>query len=415
MSRILRRPMFRKGGLSSEDTGIVSGLGYRHRQGYAGGADSQGVQQNIIDTLNTAGIEASNLPNIMPPEIRAKDLINTLKYKTGINEVNTTSDFDVMPAPRGVPFISATPQSEYNQKKAQLDILSQPEMIDKLKKEYEQQDLSQISKINPTNLISYINRQTPGTQQYLNSLVEKLPEQYKLNKQQQQLNQQSKKEDSFSETNLGNEAQSFLKQLKDLGIGPDQDALTRQRYLELAKFGFNLASQPTPVGYKPNLLNSIARAAEPVVPGLEKIEQQQQEQNQALKNAAVTLASKKIFPTSSAGETLAYLQSKGIKTPDAVNLIFGKAEQQQLNQQLNYYQSAFGKKIDKNILNSVAQNAAIYTTKTGNPISVSDLQPFKPNSSVNNAQAGKYYYDENNGSIYLGNANGTYTSVTQPR
>ena len=395
MSRILRRPMFRKGGLSSEDTGIVSGLGYRHRQGYAGGADSQGVQQNDVTNLSAADVAKQlNNPYFSYVPKTKEDLES--QYKENLEK---NKDISNLYGPLVSDF------GTYQQDKLISDA-AYKEMLE-----------------NPIYKKSFISDQLKEEQRKINE-ANNARSILGLNKIQNVIQpsktptEELKKEDSFSETNLGNEAQSFLKQLKDLGIGPDQDALTRQRYLELAKFGFNLASQPTPVGYKPNLLNSIARAAEPVVPGLEKIEQQQQEQNQALKNAAVTLASKKIFPTSSAGETLAYLQSKGIKTPDAVNLIFGKAEQQQsaqLSTNMNYYQSAFGKKIDKNILNSVAQNAAIYTTKTGNPISVSDLQPFKPNSSVNNAQAGKYYYDENNGSIYLGNANGTYTSVTQPR
>jgi hypothetical protein len=56
MSRILRRPMFRKGGrISSDGVGITSGLdaglANRHRQNYADGPDDQGVQPSIWSTL----------------------------------------------------------------------------------------------------------------------------------------------------------------------------------------------------------------------------------------------------------------------------------------------------------------------------------------------------------------------------
>jgi hypothetical protein len=44
-------------------------------------------------------------------------------------------------------------------------------------------------------------------------------------------------------------------------VGPDQDEYTRQKYLELAKFGLNLL-KPTPAGIKPSLLSSAAAAAE---------------------------------------------------------------------------------------------------------------------------------------------------------
>jgi hypothetical protein len=415
MSRILRRPMFRKGGLSSEDTGIVSGLGYRHRQGYEGGADSQGVQKNIIDTLNTAGIEASNLPNIMPPEIRVKDLINTLKYKTGINEVNTTSDFDVMPAPRGVPFISATPQSEYNQKKAQLDILSQPEMIDKLKKEYEQQDLSQISKINPTNLISYINRQTPGTQQYLNSLVEKLPEQYKLNKQQQPITEEDLK-NIFKEPSLKENLKESLNALQELGYGPDKDALARQRYLELAKFGFNLASQPTPVGYKANLLNSIARAAEPSVSGLQKINEQQIAEQQALKNSALGLTVKQQFPADRQSAYLKTLLQLGKPLDQAIQLATTgeyrniAAEQGQIDRdKQTILQSKVVK--DQGAADSIAIDIASFRAR-GINIKPSSIKPIDPTKLAQNIgiENQPYYTPNNDLVIYK---NGKYRRANE--
>lgn len=49
-------------------------------------------------------------------------------------------------------------------------------------------------------------------------------------------------------------------------VGPDQDEYTKQKYLELAKFGLNLL-KPTPAGIKPSLLGSIATAAEKPLEG----------------------------------------------------------------------------------------------------------------------------------------------------
>jgi len=49
-------------------------------------------------------------------------------------------------------------------------------------------------------------------------------------------------------------------------VGPDQDEYTRQKYLELAKFGLNLL-KPTPAGIKPSLLSSAAAAAEKPLEG----------------------------------------------------------------------------------------------------------------------------------------------------
>ena len=49
-------------------------------------------------------------------------------------------------------------------------------------------------------------------------------------------------------------------------VGPDQDEYTKQKYLELAKFGLNLL-KPTPAGIKPSLLGSVATAAEKPLEG----------------------------------------------------------------------------------------------------------------------------------------------------
>jgi len=49
-------------------------------------------------------------------------------------------------------------------------------------------------------------------------------------------------------------------------VGPDQDEYTRQKYLELAKFGLNLL-KPTPAGVRPSLLGSVASAAEKPLEG----------------------------------------------------------------------------------------------------------------------------------------------------
>jgi len=49
-------------------------------------------------------------------------------------------------------------------------------------------------------------------------------------------------------------------------VGPDQDEYTRQKYLELAKFGLNLL-KPTPAGVPSSFLSSVATAAEKPLEG----------------------------------------------------------------------------------------------------------------------------------------------------
>jgi hypothetical protein len=57
-----------------------------------------------------------------------------------------------------------------------------------------------------------------------------------------------------------------LLQIFKASVGPDQDEYTRQKYLELAKFGLNLL-KPTPAGVPSSFLSSAAAAAEKPLEG----------------------------------------------------------------------------------------------------------------------------------------------------
>ena len=93
---------------------------------------------------------------------------------------------------------------------------------------------------------------------------------------------------------LGEDIDSYNKLLMD-SAGPDKDEYTRQKYLTLAKFGFNLL-KPTPAGIKPSLLGSIATAAEKPLEEYGNISMQESKEGRASRQLAAQLAFQKHMP-----------------------------------------------------------------------------------------------------------------------
>jgi hypothetical protein len=93
---------------------------------------------------------------------------------------------------------------------------------------------------------------------------------------------------------LEQDIDSYSKLLLDKA-GSDKDEYTRQKYLTLAKFGFNLL-KPTPAGIKPSLLSSIATAAEKPLEEYGNISMQESKEGRASRQLAAQLAFQKHMP-----------------------------------------------------------------------------------------------------------------------
>jgi hypothetical protein len=93
---------------------------------------------------------------------------------------------------------------------------------------------------------------------------------------------------------LEQDIDSYSKLLLDKA-GSDKDEYTRQKYLTLAKFGFNLL-KPTPAGIKPSLLGSIATAAEKPLEEYGNISMQESKEGRASRQLAAQLAFQKHMP-----------------------------------------------------------------------------------------------------------------------
>lgn len=103
--------------------------------------------------------------------------------------------------------------------------------------------------------------------------------------------------------------------------GPDKDEYTRQKYLTLAKFGLNLL-KPTPANVKPNILSSMASAAEKPLEEYGNISMQQSKEDRALRQAAAQLAVQKHMP-SNLGKSIQDLMASNpnMTAEEAINLV----------------------------------------------------------------------------------------------
>jgi hypothetical protein len=339
--------MFRKGGLSSEDTGIVSGLGYRHRQGYADGPNSQGVQPD------NQGVQPDN-QGVQP------SIFSTLQ-----------DIYDVV-----------NPSAETVLKRLQQRQQEEPEPLIKTQAyRAEQKRLAENYKNQNTQDPRY--QVTDQDQKTINPFQPKTAEEY---------------------------VNEIKPALIAAGLGPDQDALTRQRYLELARVGFNLASQPTPVGYKPNLLNSIARAAEPSIAGIQKIEETAAAQQKGLNTLAADYAIKKLNPTDRTSEAINNLvQNYKMKLPEAINLVFKggetAAQQAQDQSKISSYQSTLKNQFkDETQAGRIANNLLELERSGAKGANPYNVVPYVPNQP---SKQGIYYADPQ-GNLLISNGKGGY-------
>jgi len=244
MSRVLRRPMFRGGIADSEGVGITSGLD-TPRKKYAEPDEENNysfVQQN--DTYNPLAYNSeteSQSDRLRRMREESDKKIRDYNEQVKTERQQTTENFGINPK-TGLPF---TQRDRVN---------IQPSIID-------------IAKAQGVDLERGENneRLTARQQQDKTKLFEK----NLADKKTQELKDKALKDNKNNEPfvkenapikNLTSFYDEYMAMINKANL-VDQDQLTRQKYLELAKFGFNLG-KPTPAGIKPSLLGSIAAAAE---------------------------------------------------------------------------------------------------------------------------------------------------------
>ena len=238
MSRVLRRPMFRGGIADSEGVGITSGLD-TPRKKYAEPDEENNysfVQQN--DTYNPLAYNSeteSQSDRLRRMREESDKKIRDYNEQVKTERQQTTENFGINPK-TGLPF---TQRDRVN---------IQPSIIDIARKEGI--DLRK----------GTAREQVEATKLFEKNLADKKTQELKDKALKDNKNNEPFVKENAPIKNLTSFYDEYMAMINKANL-VDQDQLTRQKYLELAKFGFNLG-KPTPAGIKPSLLGSIAAAAE---------------------------------------------------------------------------------------------------------------------------------------------------------
>jgi len=187
-------------------------------------------------------------------------------------------------------------------------------------------------------------------------------------------------------------------------LGPDQEELTRQKYLELAKFGLNLL-KPTPAGIKPSLLGSVATAAEKPLEGYSNILTRESQAKQLPKQLAAQAALAEMAPGSLGKQINDLISSGAAKNPkEAMESLMDRytqtAARQKVEQEtIKEHAADFSiLKQFKGLSEPVLKNAGRYLIlheKAGTRSSPSEIK----STSEPVKQEGRLYLDPINGKI----------------
>ena len=373
MSRILRRPMFRGGPVSSYGTGIATGLGYNDggRVGYVKAGKVKSYEDTIKDE-------------------RRKQEILSQGFKT-------EEDF----------------AEEYDKKIQQFD----PGMlmgIDEFGKgtfgEKATEEFEVLSSEGAKN--AYVS--------------EKLAEQDKVVKEAEGLGVDSSKlpqktekieieEDTKTKINDGTGLNNFqeksdkqvMQEYMDMfkeSLGADKDELNRQRFLEIAKFGANLLAQPG----GQSLGEAVGKAGAPALEGFSKIEAAERAGDIQAKTLGFQAALKELQP-GQIGRNIRDLKKAGYSDAEAKKIATNTGEatnKRTLQTIIEGYatdiQQSPGAPESAVIIKGLAETIA----KSGN-----DLSNFAPLTEAETIIKDKFYYDKQ-GKIYKGKEDGTYVEVT---
>jgi hypothetical protein len=182
-------------------------------------------------------------------------------------------------------------------------------------------------------------------------------------------------------------------------LGEDQDELTRQRYLELAKFGTNLLAQG---GGKRSTLEKIGAAGTQSIEGLSKIAAQERASDRQIKLAGLQAALKEIGP-GTLGQQVKDLQKLGVPKSKAIEYITksgtGVREQTRetkIKEYTDLIADSDGAPKDKRLARVIAEK--IDKTNIG-------FEKFEPLPTNTKPEEGGYFYDKQ-GNLFIGTKTG---------
>ena len=287
MSRVLRRPMFRGGYVDSEGTGITSGL-TEPRQGYANGPTIEGVQpsftQRIYDMFNPSTqtiVERLQATQQQPPVVEEGSVLQSIYDAINPSKETIVKRLQERQLAQREPIIKT--QSYREEEKRIAKIMEDKERVERLKRE-EEEKLKAGTKGTGIDTGAVTGTMEQPTKTDLRTVYEDLLPLFQ----------------------------------KELGVAEDE--FSRQKYLELAKFGLNLLRQPGgPAGGKRDLLGAIAASAEKPLEGYQTILAKEKQAQRLPKALALEAAMKEAEP-GSIGKAVKDLKKLGISENKAIEM-----------------------------------------------------------------------------------------------
>ena len=303
MSRILKRPMFRKGGTPNE--GIMFGL-QEPRLGFLEGGITPG------DILTRGG-------GVMGPNI-SSPMSTLTKFYPPVTTTSAGVPATIKTTPRSIPLMERAGQlTRYGlgtlfkgaalpaafSGPAVLAYLNRPKTLEELKIMKEQGALDET--MSEEDLAAYETRRAEAREDGVSigtgdtSLFSSLPE---IDKAIEEAKKEDlppppppppSKDDGLGEMGTSNFEKSLNEYLPAIesALKIDDEATKRQLYLQLAKFGAGLAAQPGG-----DLAGAIGRAAQKPLEGVSEILSEKQAAKRQAKLIAVQAAAKDLGPGS---------------------------------------------------------------------------------------------------------------------
>ena len=359
MSRILRRPMFRGGPVSSYGTGIATGLGYEDggRVGYKKAGQVKSYEDTIKDEERKQEILSKGFKT---EEDFAKEYENKIEQfdptmLLGIEEFGpgtfgekATKDFEILSSDAAKNAYIAEQMAEQNKiiKEAEGLGVSQ-DQLPKKEKKVEIEEKNTTTKIND------------GTG--LNNFQEKSDKQV---------------------------MQEYMDMFKE-SLGADKDELNRQRFLEIAKFGANLLAQPG----GQTLGEAVGKAGAPALEGFSRIEAAERAADRQAKTLGFQAALRELEPGSLEKNAKALSRLTGGKIT-----VSQAAEQLAKNASAGTNKLASMKIIMESLETSPGTAYSVSEIMIDNDIKRSDvLKHPDPTKTTGDEVVGKYYYFEKAG------------------
>ena len=360
MSRILRRPMFRGGPVSSYGTGIATGLGYNDggRVGYSTAGKVKSYEETIKDEERKQEILSKGFKT---EEDFAKE------YENKIEQFDPTMLLGIEEFGPGTYGEKATEQFEILRSDAAKKAYIAEQMAEQNKIIKEAEGLGvDSSKLPKTEKKTETGETETGTGTGAGGDGTGL--------------------NNFQEKSDKQVMQEYMDMFKE-SLGADKDELNRQRFLEIAKFGANLLAQPG----GQSLGEAIGKAGAPALEGFSQIEAAERAADRQAKTLGFQAALKELEPGTLEKNAKALAKLTGTSVAEA-------AKQISQNASAGTNRLASMKIIMDSLETSPSTAYSVSEIMIDNDIKRSDvIKHPDPTKTTGDEIVGKYYFFEKAG------------------